>query len=391
MSANMKNLAKKRALIICHSDYYDNRIRFIEQFLIQKNCSVHILVSDFDHIKKQKKIPRKENYFQIETKPYYKNISFQRIISHNNFSKKVKKTIEILKPDILWVMIPPNSLVENISQYKKENPKLFLIYDVIDMWPETLPFRNSALLKIPSYLWKQIRDKGISAADIIVTECNLYKTKLPQTQKKVQTVYMGKPEQKSFSHLVVWEEMIQFCYLGSINNIIDISKIVTFLNQLQKKKKIFLHIIGDGESRDKFIDELKMKKINYKYYGKIFDEKNKEGVLGKCHFGLNIMKEDVFIGLTMKSIDYFKTSLPLINTIKGDTEELINQYAAGINLDLLGLDESVNQLIKMKSNDYKKMRENTKLLYENNFSGKAIEKQIDELFMDVTPKIFEKG
>ena len=37
------------------------------------------------------------------------------------------------------------------------------------------------------------------------------------------------------------------------------------------------------------------------------------------------------------------------------------------------------------------MRENTKLLYENNFSGKAIEKQIDELFMDVTPKIFEKG
>ena len=160
---------------------------------------------------------------------------------------------------------------------------------------------------------------------------------------------------------------------------------------MNKKKKIFLHIIGDGESRDKFIDELKMKKINYKYYGKIFDEKNKEGVLGKCHFGLNIMKEDVFIGLTMKSIDYFKTSLPLINTIKGDTEELINQYAAGINLDLLGLDESVNQLIKMKSNDYKKIRENTKLLYENNFSGKAIEKQIDELFMDVTPKIFEKG
>lgn len=387
----MKNLAKKKALIICHSDYYDNRIRFIEEFLIQKNCSVRILVADFDHIKKQKKTPRKENYFQIKTKPYYKNISIQRIISHDDFSKKVKKTIEMFKPDLLWVMIPPNSLVKNISQYKERNPEVFLIYDVIDMWPETLPFRKNILLKIPSNLWKQVRDNGISAADIIVTECNLYKTKLPQTQKKVQTVYMGKPEQKSFSHPVVWEEMIQFCYLGSINNIIDISKIVTFLNQLQKKKKIFLHIIGDGESRDKFIDELKKKKINYKYYGKIFDEENKEAVLGKCHFGLNIMKEDVFIGLTMKSIDYFKTSLPLINTIKGDTEELIYQYAAGINLDLLGLDESVNQLVKMKQSDYKKMRENTILLYEDNFSETAIEKQIDELFMEVAPEIFEKG
>lgn len=391
MSANMKNLAKKRAIIICHSDYYDNRIKFIEKFLIQKNCLVHIIVADFDHIKKQKTPPRKENYFQIETKPYYKNISFQRIISHNNFSKKVKKTIEILKPDILWVMIPPNSLVENISQYKKENPKLFLIYDVIDMWPETLPFRNSALLKIPSYLWKQIRDKGISAADIIVTECDLYKTKLPQTSKKVQTVYMGKSEQKSFYCSVAWEDIIQFCYLGSINNIIDIPKIITFLEQLQKKKKIFLHIIGDGESRDRFIDELKKQEINYKYYGKIFDEEKKEALLRKCHFGLNIMKEDVFIGLTMKSIDYFKTSLPLINTIKGDTEELIHQYAAGINLDLLGLDESINQLIKMKQSDYEKMRENTKLLYKDNFSETAIEKQIDKLFMEVTPEIFEKG
>ena len=103
------------------------------------------------------------------------------------------------------------------------------------------------------------------------------------------------------------------------------------------------------------------------------------------------MKEDVFIGLTMKSIDYFKTSLPLINTIKGDTEELIFQYAAGINLDLLGLDESINQLMKMKQSDYEKMRENTKLLYKDNFSETAIEKQIDDLFMEVAPKIFEKG
>lgn len=387
----MKNLTKKRALIICHSDYYDNRIRFIEKFLVQKNCSVRILVADFDHIKKQKKTPRKENYFQIETKPYYKNISIRRIISHNDFSKKVKKTIEMLKPDLLWVMIPPNSLVENISRYKKKNPKLFLIYDVIDMWPETLPFRNSALLKIPSYLWKQVRDKGISDADIIATECNLYKIKLPQTLKKVQTVYMGKPEQKNLSCSIVWDDMIQFCYLGSINNIIDIPKIITFLDQLQKKKKIFLHIIGDGESRNKFVDELKGKNIDYKYYGKIFDEKNKEAILKKCHFGLNIMKEDVFIGLTMKSIDYFKTSLPLINTIKGDTEELIFQYAAGINLDLLGLDESINQLMKMKQSDYEKMRENTKLLYKDNFSETAIEKQIDDLFMEVAPKIFEKG
>ena len=54
------------------------------------------------------------------------------------------------------------------------------------------------------------------------------------------------------------------------------------------------------------------------YHGKVFDSKEKNRIFETCHYGLNIMKDSVFVGLTMKSMDYFE-GLPIINNIQGDT------------------------------------------------------------------------
>ena len=35
------------------------------------------------------------------------------------------------------------------------------------------------------------------------------------------------------------------------------------------------------------------------------------------------MKQEVFVGLTMKSIDYFEAGLPIINNIHGDTWNIV--------------------------------------------------------------------
>ena len=37
------------------------------------------------------------------------------------------------------------------------------------------------------------------------------------------------------------------------------------------------------------------------------------------------MKDSVFVGLTMKSIDYFEAGLPILNTIKGDTWKFVDE------------------------------------------------------------------
>lgn len=43
------------------------------------------------------------------------------------------------------------------------------------------------------------------------------------------------------------------------------------------------------------------------------------------------MKDSVCVGLTMKSIDYFQHGLPIINNIKADTTELVEEYKVGFN------------------------------------------------------------
>ena len=58
----------------------------------------------------------------------------------------------------------------------------------------------------------------------------------------------------------------------------------------------------------------------------------KINILAPCDYALNIMKDNVSVGLTIKSIDYLSYGLPLINNIKGDTWKLINDEKIGLNI-----------------------------------------------------------
>jgi glycosyltransferase involved in cell wall biosynthesis len=121
-------------------------------------------------------------------------------------------------------------------------------------------------------------------------------------------------------------------YLGSMNHIIDIEGIRAVLRQLQTKINVRLHIIGDGESREKFLKALEEDQIDYEYHGLVYDEAEKTRIFARCDCGINMMKNSVCVGLTMKSVDYFCYGLPIINNIPGDTWTLVEQYDAGVNV-----------------------------------------------------------
>ena len=84
------------------------------------------------------------------------------------------------------------------------------------------------------------------------------------------------------------------------------------------------------------------------------------------------MKSTVCVGLTMKSLDYFRAQLPIINSINGDTTSFVNEYKIGFN-DYRDFIEVINQL---KIEDYLHMRKNVKKLYEEKFTKNAFMKQM---------------
>ncbi|GAA0310770.1 glycosyltransferase involved in cell wall biosynthesis [Gracilibacillus halotolerans] len=359
-----------KAVLVSCFNYYDNRLKFIQLHLENMGYDVTYITSDYDHINKERYNLDRKGTIQVRVPRYKNNLSIKRIYSHYTFSKKVYKKIKEIKPDILYVMLPPNYLGKIAATLRKKND-IKLIFDVYDLWPETFPsLAAKKTLTIPFLLWRNLRNKNLRKADFVITECKLYQRNLQGilNEKETDVLYLTK---ETKTHNIINEisaNKMNICYLGSINNIIDIPLIAKTLAEIHKLKPVTLHIIGDGEKREDFIKEVSKFGVTVQFHGKIYDEKIKSEILGKCNFGINIMKKTVCVGLTMKSIDYFASGLPIINNIKADTFELVEKYKIGINVSEERFKEVAELVAGYDLNELSQMKKNTMSVFKELFS-----------------------
>ncbi|WP_096156435.1 glycosyltransferase [Bacillus sp. FJAT-45066] len=359
-----------KAVIVNCFDTYEDRVDLVHEFFEDNGYDVTVIQSDFRHFKKIHRKEKKDGFIFINSKPYYKNMSIARLVSHYRFANDAFKVVEEIKPDLLYVFVPPNSLAKFAAEYKKKFKDVKLLFDIIDLWPETMPIGK--MKKFPPFtFWKLMRDKSLNYADLVITECDLYQLVLGNLLReiKTKTVYFAKKDIEVISNPLLSEEEIHLCYLGSINNIIDILKIREIIKDIQKIKPVTLHIIGDGESRQTLIEAVKAAGAEVVYHGKVYNSQEKQDIFDKCHFGLNIMKESVCVGLTMKSIDYFQHGLPIINNIQEDTSKFVDKYKVGININSSNMDKELERFII----NYRLLinRNNCRKLYNEELSVEA--------------------
>lgn len=362
-----------KALVLTCFESNEERLRLVVKSLKEKEFEVVSYTSNFSHIRKSFRTNIPEGLNIINTKPYQKNLSIQRLYSHYNFAKEAFKIVRQEKPDLLYVLAPCNSLVKEAYKYKKEN-KVKLIIDIIDMWPESLPISKKIKNLLPFKLWKSYRSKYLNCADRLISECNLYKEILnKEYNNKIDTLYWAR-EQDTIKYDLNLDDSLSLLYIGSINNIINVDLMVKIITNY--KNPVTLHIIGDGENKDEMLDKLK-KVCSVIYHGPIYDVEKKKEIFSKCHAGLNLYKNGLYIGLTVKSIDYFNFGLPIINNIIGDTSEFVKRYNVGIN---------VNEETILDFEEIKKMRifnENIYKLYEDNFTDKTFVNKCKEIIDEV--------
>lgn len=353
-------------------DTYEHRVTLLKRYFGALGKCVRVITSDWRHIHKESRHECPEGFEMLHVKPYTKNLSPQRLMSHYYFAKDAIARVEELRPDLLWVLVPPNSLVRCAAAYKNRHPEIKLVLDFIDMWPETMPISHFKDLP-PFSNWRALRDKYLYNADTIVTECALYHEILSRTHcvNKLQTLYLARDPGEFHLKLNLPRDRIALCYLGSINNIIDIPRIGEIIEAIDAP--VDLHIIGDGEKRQELIDTAETAGAAVTYHGKVYDPEEKRRILDCCHFGLNIMKDSVFVGLTMKSMDYFEYGLPIINNIRGDTWNFVEQNNIGINLDALKRTNAVSLC------ETAQHRAEVRDFFERHFTYTAFCKKMDEI------------
>lgn len=323
------------AVINC-IDNCEHRAIMLHDFFKAQGDKVVIYTSDYRHIAKKRRNDKIEDFEFIHVLPYKKNLSIARLRSHSSFAKAVFKKIEEKPVDLLWICIPPNSIAKHAIRYKKRhNTKV--IFDVVDLWPESMPLDKQYKNLLPFVIWKNLRDDYLDYADLVVTECNLYQKNFQQNlpREKMKTLYLARNLEWSECKEGPSEESIVLCYLGSINHIIDISLISNIISKLHKFKPVIFNVIGDGENRSKLLEEAEKAGAIVNYYGIVYEKEKKLRIMSMSHYGLNIMKDSVKVGLTMKSIDYFEAGLPILNNIQGDTWDFCEKERIGINVDKL--------------------------------------------------------
>ena len=360
----------KAVCISCFNEY-TTRMRLVREVMEERGFDCTYITSDFSHGHKSYEEVSIPNSIVIHAKPYRKNLSAQLLRSHFCFAKKAFDEVRKLNPELVFVMIPPNSLAQQAKKYKKKHPNTKIILDLYDLWPETFPnSKAKQLLKIPFSIWGSLRNQGLHDVDLITTECMLYQSVLANhlEGKRARFLPVCRPSVTATGEYRLSDRTLEICYLGSINNIIDIPTIAKTLGELNRYKKVTLHIIGDGESRQALVDSVEACGVSVIFHGKIFDSQEKQKIFDQCHFGINIMKSSVCVGLTLKSLDYFAGGLPILNTIGGDTEQIVAKYHIGYQIREASLEDTAKEISELSMEDFVQMREATVRCFCENFS-----------------------
>lgn len=320
------------AIVSCFDTFIERQTALVEHFRARGD-TVHAFLSDFQHVTKTYQTVTPDGWTLVHAAAYQKNLSLKRLYSHSRFARSARQALERGQWDLIWAIVPPNALVKQCAGYKRTHPETKLIFDINDLWPESFPLGGIKNLP-PFHIWQGMRDKFLPAADYLVTECDLFQSRLRLTwDERVSTIYYCKPHEALQLDRTpqLPEDCYSVCYLGSINHIIDMDAISAILTSLRQLRPVRFHIIGSGESKGQLIALAKEKADEVIDHGSVYDAAEKQAVFNRCHFGLNAMKPTVCVGLTMKSIDYLAGGLPLINTIPGDTWDLIEQNGFGLN------------------------------------------------------------
>lgn len=365
-----ENKKPKTAYFISSTNHYNVRTRKFVNDYVKKGYDAIYVTSDFDHMtKKRYYFNEYKNSQQLHVISYKKNLSISRILSHLMFSYKTFYMLLACKPELVYVEVPNNSLVKSSAKYKKIN-NAEIIVDVFDMWPESMPVKTKNMIVNRGFdIWRNFRNKNLKFADQIWIECDYYRELLlaQKINLTMETKYLTLENAETSIETKVSEDEIDLCYLGSINNIIDISLIEKIVSELAKNKRTRIHIIGDGERKDEFLEILKQNSIEIIDHGKVYEIDKLQEIFNQCWFGVNVLREDLAIGITMKSISYFRGGLPIINTVQGDTSRFVEECNIGINVDRHDVKSCVSRILNLTIDDLACMKNNTRNLFEQKF------------------------
>ena len=287
--------------------------------------------------------------YEVENITLDKN-SIQSWFAQMNISKKIRKTVMDLNPDIVYCEALFDLLIKELGVLKRKNNNMKLIFDVCE-------YSDS------------LHQKYLNQADIIFCSNELYRGYVHRSivlyPTNGQSCLTTSPE--------IEEDELSFCIKR--NKKMDVELIVSFLRECSLIKNCVLHIIGDWKKKESFIQEVLNVGVNVVDHKDLINQGQIQDVFDQCNYGLNVLKYD---GINSEALDYMCGQISIINSVQGDLKHYCELWDIGKNIDI----QNYKSVARIVCNENKtvqlKRRENIRNLYDTYFTEEKFFETLDK-------------
>ena len=105
--------------------------------------------------------------------------------------------------------------------------------------------------------------------------------------------------------------------------------------------------------------------------------------MSKCWFGYNGYLDETEVALSYKSVDYLSYGVPLLNSAKSDTYDLVNTREIGFNFSEDNLTILIDKLKVIEKLEVDKLKINSLKTFKELFSGESLFNNLDAILSKV--------
>ena len=354
-----------------------------------------VLTTDFNHGNKNYYGENEQshpNQIRLHVPRYKKNLGLLRIWSHLVFARKVQIFLKLLdeKPDAIYCSMPTSSSAFVCARYCKKNGVKFVI-DIIDLWPDSLlPLvRGKEIIKTLLFPWNLLTRYSYRRADVIMGESVLYANEGKKYNKnaRVYPVYLGvdvafidKVKENHCVRLVKPKGEIWIAYAGSLGNSYDFKTLLDAIKDIDGRYKYKLWFIGDGVKHEEIYSYVKDNGLNVEITG-FLTHAQLLGYLSYCDMAVNIFRDRTKVVYSYKFNDYVAMNCFVLNSLEGETAEMVDKYRIGRNFNLTDRPLSEVLFDTLENwGEYSSWRENAQTLIEEKLDKDKIYSVVCDIF-----------
>ncbi|WP_180000031.1 glycosyltransferase family 4 protein [Acinetobacter sp. YH12239] len=296
------------------------------------------------------------------------------------------------KVDVIYAYHPPLTvgIAAILIKFFRRIP---VVYDIQDMWPDTLQatgmLNNKKILNFIGYICNIV----YKYVDHIVVLSPGFKKLLIERkvkEEKISIIYNWCNEEELKNKVELKEDYsdiflqkFNLIFAGNLGKAQGLDTLVEVADKLKANESIQFIFVGDGTEKDHLINQVYDRNLKNVLFIPRVPMSEVGGILEKADVLIVHLKDDKLFQITIpsKTQAYMAIGKPILMAVKGDASDIIKYAQAGAIAQPENIEsilKAINYLYESSSSDLIQMGVNSKKYYMDNMSlEKSCEKFID--------------